>query len=171
MRKFLTLMTDMVFFSSLIFYGQNTYAAVDQILSDNFFLNPAELSLIKKGQLSIGNLFVSPKLKFTGTTPLGSRSTTSKTNNSLPYLLAAYRLSDRFVMGLTATPSAYGHIQWPINSLLREISTTTKLLYYRVGAQSTYQFTDKLSLGVGLNLEYNKLAELDFVIPNKYNHR
>lgn len=158
-------------FMNLIFFEHTSYAAIDQILSDNFFLNPAELSLIKKGQLSIGNLFVSPKLKFTGTTPLGSGSTTSKTNNSLPYLLAAYRLSDRFVMGLTATPSAYGHIQWPINSLLREISTTTKLLYYRVGAQSTYQFTDKLSLGVGLNLEYNKLAELDFVIPNKYNHR
>lgn len=154
---------------NLSFISKDAYGAVSQILNDSFYLNPAELSLVNRGQLLIGNLLVMPELKFNGVTSLGSGETKSKVNDSLPYLLAAYRFSERFVAGVTVTPSSYGHIEWPINSLVKEISTKTKLIYYRIGTQSSYQLSDKLALGVGINLEYNKLAELDFVIPDMGN--
>ncbi len=153
----------------LLCFEKNSYSAVDQILNDNFFLNPAELSLTKKAQLLIGSVFITPKLKFIGTTPLGYGRAISRTQDLLPYLLTGYRFTDRFTAGIMVTPSAYGHINWPIDSIVREESTTTKLFYYRIGAQSSYQYSDKLAIGFGVNLEYNKRGELDFVVPNQGN--
>ncbi|WP_347252206.1 outer membrane protein transport protein [Legionella sp.] len=150
---------------NLTFFERKVYGAVDQILNSNFFQNPAELSQIKQIKLFGGNVFIMPKLKFTGTTSLGSGSAKSKVHDSLPYLLTAYRFTDRFVLGINITPSVYGHINWPINSIVAEKSTLTHFLYYRGSIQSSYQFTDKLALGAGFNLEYNKLGELDFVVP------
>jgi long-subunit fatty acid transport protein len=146
------------------------YGAVDQILNDNFFQNPAELDLIKRAQLLIGNAVILPKLKFTGITSLGYGSVMSKVEDSIPYLLSAYRFSDRLVIGINITPSAYGYIDWqPHDSIVSKASTTTRLLYYRLGAQSSYKFTDRLVLGIGMNLEYNKLCELNFVVSDRNN--
>ncbi|MBA2655470.1 MAG: outer membrane protein transport protein, partial [Tatlockia sp.] len=145
---------------------KNAYSAVDQILNENFFLNPASLNLIQKTQFLIGDVFISPKLEFNGTTSLGSGRVVSKTHDMLPYLLTAYRFKERIVAAITITPSAYGHINWSKNSIVREATTTTKLFYYRIGAQSSYQLTDKLAIGVGVNLHYNLRGELDFVVPN-----
>jgi long-subunit fatty acid transport protein len=146
------------------------YSAVDQILNDNFFQNPAELDLVDRAQLLVGNAFILPKLRFTGITPLGYGSVKSKVEDSIPYLLSAYRLTERLVIGMNMTPSAYGYIDWqPHDSIVSQASTTTRLLYYRFGAQSSYKFTDRLVLGIGMNLEYNKLCELNFVVPNMGN--
>lgn len=139
-------------------------AAVDQILNDNFFQNPAELSLIHQFQLLGGNIFIKPKLTFTGTTSLGSGTVISDIQDTLPYLLTDYRINDKWVIGANITPSAYGHLEWPVNSIVSEISTSTDLLYYRYGVQSSYQVTDDLSVGLGLNLESNQHYELNFVV-------
>ncbi|MFV0821629.1 OmpP1/FadL family transporter [Legionella micdadei] len=147
----------------------STYGAVDQILNSNFFLNPAELSLIKKLQLLEGNVVITPKLEFKGITPLGQGRVTSRVEDFIPYLLSGFRFTNKFVGGITITPSAYGHIEWPMHSIVREASTTTKLFYYRLGAQSSYQLSEKLAVGVGINLEYNKRGELDFIVPNMGN--
>jgi long-subunit fatty acid transport protein len=159
----------MLIIVNLLCVEKNSYGAVDQILNDIFFLNPAELSITKKTRLLIGNVFIAPKLKFTGTTPLGYGRAVSRTKDLLPYLLTAYRFTDRITAGITVTPSAYGHINWPINSIVREESTTTKLFYYRIGTHSAYQFSDQLAIGIGINLQYNKRGELDFIVPNQGN--
>lgn len=39
------------------------------------------------------------------------------------------------------------------------------MLYYQFGLQSGYQFTDKWTLGAGFNVEYNKFAELNYLVP------
>lgn len=157
-------------FAILIVFEKCAYSAVDQLLNDSFFQNPAELSQIKQIQLAMGNVFIMPSLAFTGTTSLGSGKVKSQVNDSLPYLLTAYRPKERLVVGLNITPSAYGHIDWqPHNSIVSQASTTTVLLYYRIGVQASYQFTDKLAFGVGLNLAYNKRAELDAVVPKMGN--
>ena len=78
-------------------------------------------------------------------------------------------MNERFVFGLNVTPSSYGHLNWPIDSIVSNATTLTKVIYYRVGAQSSYQFTSNLALGIGLNLEYNKQLELNYVIPGMGN--
>ncbi len=151
------------------FFVATSYGAVNQSLIDTFYQNPAELSLVKQAQLLGGDLFIAPKLKFTGSAPGGTGSVTSSVKNNLPYLLSAYRITDRFVLGINITPSGYAHIDWPINSIFSSTSTKTDILYYRSGLQSSYQINDALALGAGVNLETLHLAEVDFVIPGMGN--
>jgi len=145
------------------------FCAAGQILSDAFFQNPAELGLIDHTKLIAGNLYIVPEFKFVGTALAGSGSAVSKVNNSLPYLKTAYRMNDRWVVGVDVVPTTYGHIEWPMNSPVIQNSTKTQLIYYRGGVESSYQFTDKLTLGFGVNLEWNKNLELDFFRPGQGN--
>lgn len=156
-------------FAILIMNESVSHSAVDQILSNIFFQNPAELAITKQIQLLGGNVFITPALKFSGVTPLGAGKVKSKVGDNLPYLLANQRITDKFVIGVNATPSAYGHINWPIGSIVETASTTTKLLYYRFGMQFGYQILEDLAVGAGINVEYEKTAELDFVIPGMGN--
>lgn len=149
--------------------GENAYSAVSQSLNDTFFRNPAELNLINQMQLRAGNLVVAPSLKFTGTSTGGTGSVTSKVTDNLPYLSGDYRVSERFVLGINIVPSGYGHLEWPLDSIVSSVTTTTKLLYYRAGIQSSYQLTKDLAIGIGLNCQINKNDELDFVVPNRGN--
>jgi len=155
--------------TGLLLYIKQTFAATSQILNDNFYQNPAELSLVNKLQLIAGNSFVSPKFKFTGSTYGNTGSVTSSVNNSLPYLLSAYRFSERYVFGINVTPSSYGHLNWPIDSIVANSTTKTNVSYYRIGAQSSYQFTPNLAIGIGLNLEYNRQLEINYVVPGMGN--
>lgn len=154
---------------ALIIHVKKGCTAVDQILNDNFFQNPAELSLVNKLNLITGNVFIKPTFKFRGIANGNYGSTVSKVQNSLPYFLGSYRFTDKFVAGINITPSGYGHLQWPFDSIVIYDSTTTKLIYYRIGVQTSYQLTERLALGIGINLQYNKLGELDAVIPQKGN--
>ena len=167
-KKMFTKISTSLFLSVFI-WQSSAYSAVGQIFNSNFFQNPAELSLIERAKVTAGSVFISPTLTFNGTY-LGSTGTAvSKTADMLPYLLIDYRWTDKFVVGINLTPSTYGHIAWPEDSVVSQGGTTTKLIYYRLGAQFSYQLIDKLSLGAGVNLEYNRNIQVDFVIPNRGN--
>lgn len=154
-----------IFYIFLLFINSNVYCAVDQILNDNFYQNPAELSLINQKQLILGNIFIAPKFKYSGMSSGADGTATSVVNNSLPYVLGSLRANDKIVFGVNVTPSVYGHLNWPLNSIVSPSSTTTNALYYRIGGQFSYQFSNNLSVGIGLNLEDNKYFELNFVVP------
>lgn len=139
------------------------------MLNDNFYQNPASLSLVNNKQAVVGNIFIMPTFKFEGVSLGESGTAESKVSDSLPYLLTAYRVDDKFVVGVNITPSGYGHLKWPLDSIVAPNSTETELLYYRVGFQSSYQFTDKLSLGAGFNIANNKRLVLNFLVPNAGN--
>ena len=145
------------------------FGAASQIINDYFYQNPAELSLTNKIQLMVGDLYLSPQLEFTGNSTNGTGTAQSKVSDNLPYFLSATRLNDRFVMGLNFVPTSYGHIEWPQDSIVAEVATKTYVIYYRANIQSSYQLTDRLALGLGINAEINKLYELDFFIPNMGN--
>ena len=148
---------------------KGAYSAATQILTDNFYSNPAELERVEKTQTIIGNLVLNPVAQFDGEV-LGLLGTAkSNVKDSLPYLLSGFRINDNIVLGLNITPSGYGHLSWPVDSFVSYNSTVTKVLYYRLGFQSEYQFSEKLSLGIGFNLEWNKLAELNFVVAGRGN--
>lgn len=104
-------------------------------------------------QLVLGNAFVMPSFEFNGETPIGRGVANSKVNNFLPYLLTAHRFTDKFVFGFNVTPSGYGHIDWPEDSIVANASTVTNVLYYQFGLQSEYQFNDELAVGIGFDIE------------------
>lgn len=141
-------------------------AAVGQMLTDSFFQNPADLGLVNKQQLILGNLFVASSLEFTGTALGGTGQANSNVVDFLPYLLADIRVSDKWVLGFNAVPTEYGDLNWPIDSIVSHDSTVTKVYYYLLGFQSSFQLTDRITLGLGLHLRYNYLAELDAVVGN-----
>ena len=145
------------------------YCAVAQILNDNFFQNPAELNVINKAQITLGNVFISPFFNFSGASYGVTSSVDSNVNDYLPYMLTAYRFSDKLVLGFNVLPSMYGHLDWPIDSFVSQASTLTKLLYYRFGFQSSYQISEDLALGVGFNIEDNGQYQLNFVVPGQGN--
>jgi len=156
--------------ASIIFLcTQNVYGAVDQILNDNFYQNPAELSVINKLQLIAGNVAINPSFKYSGMSYGETGTATSNVTNYLPYLLSAYRCTDKLVLGFNITPSGYGHLDWPEDSFVSQATTQTELLYYRFGLQSSYQFTEKLALGLGFNFEDNAHYQLNFIIPGQGN--
>ncbi len=140
------------------------YGDVGQILSDYFFQNPADLGGIQQQQMILGNVFVAPSMEFNGTALGGTGRARTSTFDTLPYLLADTRFSDKFVLGFNIVPCQYGDLVWPEDSVVAHDSTVTKVYYYRLGFQSSYQLTDRLVLGLGVGLEYNYLQELDAVV-------
>lgn len=148
----------------LIAYRPYVLAAAAQILNDNFFQNPAELAKTHNMQVLIGNMLLLPKFEFKGKSYGREGKAESLTQDSLPYLLIAYRFNDRFVLGFNATPSAYGDLAWSQNSIVSQASTRTKDIYYRFAVQASYQVSPQLSVGMGLNLEDNHLFELNYIV-------
>lgn len=142
---------------------------MDQILNDNFYQNPAELNTVNEMEIIAGNVFINPTFKFEGVSYGTNGAANSKVTDYLPYLLTAYRFTDRLVAGINITPSGYGHLDWSIGSIVSNATTLTDLLYYRFGVQSSYQFTDSLALGLGFNFEDNAQYQLNFVIPGQGN--
>ncbi len=166
-RSVLLIRLTVVFF--LITKSSDALCAVDQILNDNFFMNPAELNLINKLQFIGGGVIINPYFSFSGDS-FGQHGTAkSDVTDFLPYLLSAYRLSKKLVIGANVTPSAYGHLNWSVNSIVEQSSTLTRLLYYRYGLQFSYQLNESLALGAGLNLEDNAQYQLNFVVPGQGN--
>lgn len=145
-------------------FTQYAYADVGQILTDYFFQNPAELEAVSQQKMVLGNAFIAPTLTFHGTTLAGTGQAQTSTFDTLPYVLADTRLTDKWVLGFNIVPCQYGDLQWPIDSIVAHDSTTTKVYYYRLGFQSSYQLNPHLDLGIGVGLEYNYLQELDAVV-------
>lgn len=125
--------------------------------------------MVNQHQWILGNQFVSPRFQFKGISSGQVGEATSNPQNALPYMLASYRLSDRFVMGVNIVPSGYGHFDWPIDSIVANDSTKTYLFYYKAIVQSSYQLSNDLAIGLGLNIEDNHRLELDFVVPSQGN--
>ena len=133
---------------SFLAFTKYAYADVGQILTDSFFQNPADLGDVSQQNMILGNVFVAPVLAFNGTALGGTGQARTSTFDSLPYLLADTRLSDKFVLGFNITPCQYGDLQWPESSVVAYDSTTTKVYYYRLGFQTSYQITNRFTMGL-----------------------
>ena len=72
-----------LFSVDLLLFAATSFGAVDQSLIDTFYQNLAELSLVNKVQLMAGDLFIAPKLKFTGNAPGGIGSATSSVSDNV----------------------------------------------------------------------------------------
>ncbi len=151
------------------FFTSKGYTAVSQFLNDNFFQNPAELNTLSQSQLILGSIFINPYVHYEGYANGALGELSSNTYNNLPYILTGYRINERWVIGFNALPSAYANLEWPEDSFISQITTKTKLVYYRVGLQSSYQLNDRWSLGAGFNIEDNAQYFINFIVPEQGN--
>ena len=145
------------------------FCAVDQILNDNFYQNPAELNVVNIFQVIAGTVFINPVFEFNGISYGVNGNAKSKVTDYLPYVLGAFRLNDRLVLGFNATPSGYGHLEWPVDSIVSQAGTVTDVRYYRYAFQASYQINENLALGMGFNIEDNAKYQLNFVVPGQGN--
>ncbi|MFT4060337.1 MAG: outer membrane protein transport protein [Legionella sp.] len=148
-------------------HSSNT--AVTQILNDDFFQNPAQLSTIHHTQSTAGFVFINPQASFEGTVKEVNGSVRSNVQDTLPYLLTGYRINEHWVIGFNAVPSAYGHLEWPMDSFVSPVSTQTKIVYYRFGVQSSYEINTRWAVGAGFNVEDNARYFTNFAVPSRGN--
>lgn len=147
----------------------NGYAAITQFLNDSFFQNPAELNKVFQSQFTLGSVFINPYVQYEGGANGRVGEVSSNVYSTLPYILSGYRVNEKWVVGLNVLPSAYANIQWPEDSFISQITTTTKALYYRIGFQSSYKLSERWYLGAGFNIEDNAQYYLNFVVPGQGN--
>ena len=130
------------------------HAAVSTLTSE--FTNPADLDKVGNLEITNGILLISPRFKFDGTNGAGVPGT-AKTENLvdfLPYLRAAKRIDEKFVVGLDIHPKNYGHVLWNVGGFTSANGTDTVVLDYVVRPKLSYQVDERLTLAAGLNFTY-----------------
>jgi len=75
-------------------------------------------------------------------------------NVAVPSFHAAWRLSDRWVIGFGMT-TPYGlEIKYPTDSVVRYVATKSELLTYNFNPMIAFRITDQWSVGAGFNAQY-----------------
>ncbi len=142
-----------------------SYATSYQIFANLDFANPAALNSVKDAELVLGSMAIATRFHFTGTAAGVAGTTTSYTDDALPYGRIAKRLSPKVVASLDITEPYYTNIQYPRNSFINLFSTETQLRDVNYSPKISYQATPRLALGVGLDANNLYNAQLNFVIP------
>jgi len=88
----------------------NANATSYQIFTNIGFANPAALNSVKQGQFIIGGLTLASRFHFVGTAAGVSGSTTSRTDDFLPYGRIAMRFSPKWVGSVDITQPYYTDI-------------------------------------------------------------
>lgn len=151
----------------------NTYATSYQIFTDNNFANPAALNSVKHEEIILGGMTLFSRFHFTGTAAGVSGTATSNTTDFLPYGRFAVRLSPKFVASLDITQPYFTDIRYPRNSIVNLFATETFIRDTNYSPKLSYQATDKLAVGAGIDANnlYNGQLNFDFppagVLTNK----
>lgn len=151
---------------SSFFLGMNAVHATSyQIFADLNFSNPAALNSVKNDQLVIGGMVLSSQFRFNGTAAGASGTATSNTTDVLPYGRIAKRIAPRLVASFDVTQPYYTNIQYPVNSIVNAFATSTVIRDTNYSPKLSYQVTDRLALGVGIDANYLYNAQLNFAVP------
>ncbi len=151
--------------SSLLLLSTNANATSYQIFSDLNFSNPAALNSIQKQEFVIGGTGVFQTFHFTGTALGVNGSTTSNTNDLLPYARAATRLSPKVVLSFDITQPYFTNIQYPQYSFINAFATETVIRDYNYSPKLSFQVNDRLALGVGFDANNLYNGQLNFAVP------
>lgn len=149
----------------LLALSSQSYGVALQIFSDINYANPAELSMIKKGQLLLGTGVGDLKLHYAGTSFGAAGVANQSTTSILSYGQGALRISPKTVIAMAITQPILGNIMWGPNSFISSTSVNTQVRTVNFAPRISYQATPKLSLGAGLDMEYKYKNQLDFQVP------
>jgi len=144
-------------------------AAIIQNFNANNYFNPAELQRINIAEILAGAFINNPQVSFSGTSTGGSGEANSNETDVLPFYRGAYRLNDRFVIGLNVSIPYYAHIEFPQSSVVAADATRTLVKDTDFAFQGSAKITDKLSLGAGFNVNNMHDFQVNFVGPGGVN--
>lgn len=153
---------SVISFSSIFIALTNAYATSYQIFSNIAFSNPAALNSIKQGELIVGGSTLFSRFHFTGSVGGVSGSTTSRTTDFLPYGRIAMRWSPKFVVALDITQPYLTDIQYPRDSIINIFSTETFIRDMNYSPKLSYQATERLALGIGIDANNLYNGQLNF---------
>lgn len=96
----------------------------------------------------------------------GVRTVDPGRNAYVPSVHAAYRLNDRWVIGLGLTVPFGLETKYPADSVVRYIATKSTLVTYNINPMIAYRINDEWSVGVGFNAQYAEAKlEQKFQLP------
>jgi long-chain fatty acid transport protein len=142
----------------------SAHATSYQIFTNIGFTNPASINSIKKEELILGGLVINSRFHFTGTASGVRGSTTSRTEDFLPYGRIAMRFSPKWVGTFDITQPYFTDIQYPRSSFINEFATETFIRDTNFSPKISYQATERLALGAGLDINNLYNGQLNFVI-------
>jgi long-chain fatty acid transport protein len=135
------------------------FAARASDLSAMYF-NPAGLAYQQGTQLLVGATLIVPKISFYGPDQLNTNQETkmvSQTFNPIN-VYASYQITDDLVAGVGVN-NPYGlGTEWPADWSGRFISTKVDLQTFFFTPTLAYKFSDKFSIGVGMNYVTGKVT-------------
>ncbi len=155
---------SVIFFCSIV-ATTSAYATSYQVFADLSYSNPAALNSVKQGELILGGTALYSRFHFTGIAAGVPGSATSHTSDFLPYGRLAMRLSPKLVASLDITQPYYTNIQYPRNSVVNLFATETFIRDTNYSPKLSYQVTERLALGAGIDLNNLYNAQLNFVVP------
>ena len=125
------------------------------------YYNVAGLTRIKQGSLAgtVTGYLLSLDFETTSATNFGmpvsgGRDVGPSRDAVAPTFHAAYRLDDRWVVGLGVTVPFGLEIKYPTSAPARYIATKSQLITYNVNPMIAYRITDQWSVGAGFNAQY-----------------
>lgn len=134
----------------LFFLVNEVYASAGVVFSPYTYVNPASMSLVKKFSLTLGGGEFFLNTKFRGTNAGITGKSSANKNSFLPYGQIMYRLAPKWVVGVdVSTPLFYNYFNFKSGPLA---GIKAEGLTKNYSPKISYQVTDKLALGIGLDL-------------------
>lgn len=149
----------------------DAYANAIQYFIGLNYNNPAELFKVKDNEFILGGNVLNPMMKFNGISinanTFGYEQGVAKTNTLgfLPYGRLAHRVNERLVLGVDVTEPYYSNINWGNDSVLRYVSTQTRITDYDISPRASWSVNKSLYLGAGLNFNLLRDSQVNFAVP------
>lgn len=148
-----------------LLYTLPAYAFGPQSFLGLNYSNPAALNLVKQGEVIVGGTELWVNTKFSGTYAGITSSAESHTISFIPYGRLAYRVDPKIVVGVDVTQPLFTAFVYPNNSFIASAAVNSFTRDVDISPRASFQVTEKLAVGVGLNFNSLYNAEASFAIP------
>lgn len=152
--------------------AMNAHANVIQYFAAGVsYSNPAELFKIKNAEFIVGGTGTYANLRFTGsvlnfnTFEYGSGVNSSRTYTLLPYGRIAKRLNEKTVFAIDVTEPFNSNLNWGTEGFTRYANTENFMTVIDVSPRLSYDVSQRLHVGGGLNFNFVTDNEVNFAIP------
>jgi long-chain fatty acid transport protein len=149
----------------LILPATTLFASSYQRFYNLAYSNPATLNQVDTLELQTNGILIDSMHEYSGTDGPLSGTATSQTYTFYPYGRIAIRIDPKLVVGVDITHLTFFDIEFPEDAFVRFSATDTILKDVNIAPQFSYQLTDKLALGAGLNFDRVYESEISFDAP------
>lgn len=156
----------------LCLFALNSQANVIQyFIAGVTYSNPADLFKTKSGQFIIGGTGSYADLQFQGSVlnfnsgTYGSGTNSSKEYTVLPYGRIAKRFNDKLVFAIDVTEPFNSNLDWGTEAFTRYANTENFLTDVDVSPRFSFDLSQSLHLGAGLNFNFVTENEVNFAFP------